>query len=314
MTEAPVFFDKTDESDPKDEQIVRDEAEQAEIIEPTTPTKPDYEIQKPNLVLPGLILLFIFSVILGTGYLMIRNRLYKSQLSDNLNKPKFGDLVPDKISPDSSPSSTIRPSVNVSYAPGLVDGGTTGGTKGGVVVTPTPTPTPIVTVTPTPTKKPAVKGDSTTKTNTQNSNSQYLTKVYFDAQYPYRISFNDSWGFVRTFGAGTGSNNDQILSGIELNRGNNKISANLLRGRGISDIATWIKDTPYSEAPTSGGENTSFKGNSAIKYTYRLSDGREVQKIYFIKGATVYRLVATYENSLSSEAQAILNSFIPDTN
>jgi hypothetical protein len=298
MTEEPVFFDKNETSGQTQEEALQD-----------TPKKAQLPVQKPNLVIPGIVLLFLFSIVLGTGYMVIRNRLYKKQLATDLNKPKFSDLVPSQKPTTASLSGQINPTTYPSYAPSLVDGGSNNPTtKGGLPVEPTKAVTP----TPTPTKKPAVKGDSTSKPVAQN-NTVKLTKVYFDAQYPYRISFTDGWYFQRTFGANTGNNEDQILSAVEIYKSNSRVSLNLLRGRGISDIVKWIKETPYSEAPNQNGEEISFAGNRAIRYTYHFSDGREAQKIYFIKGAVVYRLYAVYENSLSGEAKAILNSFIPDT-
>lgn len=298
MTEEPVFFDKNETSGQTNEEALQN-----------TPAKAQLPVQKPNLVIPGIVLLFLFSVVLGTGYMVIRNRLYKKQLDTDLNKPKFSDLVPSQKPTTASVSGQVTPTVYPSYAPSLVDGGTNGSTtKGGVKVEPTKTPTP----TPTPTKKPEVKGTTTSKP-VAKTQTVSLTKVYFDAQYPYRISFTDGWNFLRTFGTGTGNNEDQILSAVELSKSHSRVSINLLRGRGISDIVKWIKETPYSEAPSFAGQEISFAGLRAIRYTYHYSDGREGQKIYFIKGAVVYRLYAVYENSLSTEAKAILNSFIPDT-
>lgn len=300
MNEQPVFFDdKPVTEDPKPISSILDE-EVADQNEPVV-------VQKPSLLLPSIALVFIVSLVLSVGYMVIRNRVYKEQLT-NLDSSSFKNLIPTPTTTIASPSGqvavkpTTAPQVlGVTPTPTYVET-----TKGGLpIVTPTPTPTTTPKVTPTP--KPQVKGVSTT-----NSTSPYISKVYFDAQFPYRISFNDSWSFQRTHGNGTNVNSDVILSGVKFTKGSSTVLLRVYKGKGESNIENWINKYSESEKPSTNMNVGSFKGYKSASFSGRLGNGQEFQKTYLIDGAYVYVFEGT-KDSFDDEIRAILNSVIPNT-
>lgn len=198
-----------------------------------------------------------------------------------------------------TPSYTATPSAKLQVATEFPQTGVLGvnTTKGGLAIveeTPYPTLTPKPTTTPTP--APSIN----------------LNRIYLDAQFSYKISFSDGWTFRRTHGTDAKGSEEGILSQVDLSKPNPDspqayIAASVFAGKGATDINRWVFDNDRNTPDTSMAHKLTFAGVPAVKFIL----GNNFQKLYFIKGAYVYRLDAWQNGPLSTETLAIRDSFQP---
>ncbi len=211
----------------------------------------------------------------------------------------FAALIPAP-SFTASPSAGLSQTATESHPPEILGQVTT---KGGL---PLQTATPVL-------SPSSVQVKSVTQPQAAAANpSIWLTKVYLDAQFPYRISFNDNWIFRHNHGANAAGSEEGILSQVDLSRNSLNhpsayVSAGVYSGHGLSNINDWVKNYDRTNSDTSVAQKLTFAGVMAVNFV--LSE--QSQKLYFLKGAYVYRLDAWQNGYLSAETLAIRDSFQP---